>query len=128
MKFSWKDTAATTGVVVIIGLVIALMMGAFESIDGRWALGTFAVLLVGGLTGLITGTAGMMQKAWSSVALYILTASALVITLANAFLNSEAWLVAMGAVMILLWLEFVSTDLLGRRSGTYPRVQSGGTV
>lgn len=127
MTFSWKDTTATVSMVIVVVFTLALMMGAFNTIDARWALGTFAVFLLGGVTGLITGTARMMQRVWSSLFLYVLSLSALAITIVNAFLNSEVWFVAMTAAYVLIWLEFVGIDLFSPASSE-DEIHAGGAL
>jgi hypothetical protein len=126
MSFSWKDTIATISLVIAAGFSIALLLGAFEALEGRWALGTLGLLLVGVITGLVTGTAKMMKDMLSSAATYILAASAVVITIVNAFINSEVWLIAMLATIILLWLDFVTTDMLGKDTNGRTHISSGG--
>lgn len=118
MALTRKDTVATVSIVVAAGIVLALMMGAFESVESRWAIGTFALFILAGVTGAITGTARMMRGAWSAIALYLLTIAAVTITLVNAFINSEAWFVAMGITLALAWLEFVAVDLFATDSGS----------
>ncbi len=128
MSFTWKDSAATISAVVVVGFTLALMLGAFENIEARWALGTFAVFLLAGLTGLITGTAKMMERPWSTLGLYILSLAALTITIVNAFLNSELWFVAMAIIVVLTWLEFITIDLFGRSSTGSTHLPAGGAV
>ena len=118
MALTRKDTVATVSIVVAAGIVLALMMGAFESVESRWAIGTFALFILAGVTGAITGTARMTRGAWSAIALYLLTIAAVTITLVNAFINSEAWFVAMGIMLALAWLEFVAVDLFATDSGS----------
>lgn len=125
MSLTWKDTVATVAAVIVVAFTVTLMLGAFEDIESRWALGTFAVFLVGGLTGLITGTTKMMRSAWSSIALYILSIAAVTIALVNAFLNSEAWFVAMAVTITLLWLEFVGIDLFSRNERPSAHIPGG---
>lgn len=112
MSFSWKDTVATISMVLVILLATLLFIGAFDGIEARWALGTFALFLIGGATGLMTGTARMMERTWSSLSLYLLSVGALVITFVNAFLNSGAWFAAMVVAYALIWIEFVGIDLV----------------
>ena len=127
MTFSWRDTVALVSMLIVTVLALALMLGAFENIESRWALSTFAVLLLGGTTGLLTGTTTMMKRIWSSVSLYALTVAALVITIVNAYLNSEVWFIGMTVAYLLIGIEFLATDLHGRaaKSGLSTR---GGTV
>jgi hypothetical protein len=125
MSLTWKDTVATIAAIIVITFTVTLMMGAFDDIEARWALGTFAVFLVGGVAGLITGTAKMMRSAWSSIALYLLSIAAITITIVNAFLNSEVWFVAMAATITLLWLEFAGIDLFSRDDGTRTHIPGG---
>ena len=126
MSFTWKDTVATISVIIALAFTAALTLGLFDTIEGRWALGTFALFLLGGVSGLITGTAKMMQRPWSAIILYVLSAGALIITLANAFLNSEAWFVAMTSVIVLIWVELVGVDLLLLNKGSRPSIPQGG--
>lgn len=126
MSFSWKDTIATISLVIAAGFSIALLLGAFEALEGRWALGTLGLLLVGVITGLVTGTAKMMMNMLSSTATYILAVGAVVITIVNAFINSEVWLIAMLATIVLLWLDFVTTDMLGEDTDSRTHISSGG--
>ena len=128
MSFSWKDTTATISMLLVVGLTVALMMGAFNDIDSRWALGTFTVFLFGGLTGLIIGTAGMTRRVWSSLSLYVLSLTAVAITIANAFLNLEGLLVAMMAAYILLWVEFVGIDLFSPATEDKTSIHTGGAT
>ena len=128
MSFSWKDTTATVSMVMVVGFTTALMLGAFNDIESRWALATFAVLLLGGVTGLITGTSRMMSKTWSTVSLYVLSIAVLVIAVVNAFLNSEAWFVAMAVAYVLIWLEFIGIDLFSPAADDTTSMSAGGTL
>lgn len=128
MSLSWKDTVATTSMVIAVGFAAALMMGAFQDIEARWTLGTFAIFLFGGLTGLITGTIQMMQNIWSSLGLYILSISALTVTVINAFMNSEILFIAMAATIALTWLEFIAIDLFATNSKKTKHLTRRGTI
>jgi hypothetical protein len=114
MSLSWKDTVATVSFVIVMSFSIALLLGAYDGIEGRWALATFGLFLMAGLTGLITGTVRMLQRTWSSIGLYALSISAIIIALVNAILNSQLWFIAMVATFTLLWLEYVGIDLFSR--------------
>ena len=128
MTFTKKDTVATISMLVVVALTIALLGGAFNDLESRWAFGTFTVFLFGGVTGLITGTTKMMQNAWTSIALYLLSIAALTITVVNAMLNSEAWFVAMTVAYVLIWLEYVAVDLFSHPTNDSTNMSTGGTV
>lgn len=128
MTFTKKDTVATINMLAVVALTIALLGGAFNDIESRWALGTFAIFLFGGVTGLITGTTKMMQNAWTSIALYLLSIAALTITVVNAMLNSEAWFVAMTVAYVLIWLEYVTVDLFSHPTNDSTNMSTGGTL
>lgn len=127
MSFTWKDTVATISMIVAVTLAISLTAGAFESIESRWALATFALLVLGGITGLITGTVKMMERTWSIILLYVVTVAALTITVVNAFLNSQLWFMAMVIAYAVVWLEFLSVDLTTRTPRT-PGLPRGGAA
>ena len=127
MSFTWKDTVATISMIVAVTLAISLTAGAFESIESRWALATFALLVFGGITGLITGTVKMMERTWSIILLYVVTVAALTITVVNAFLNSQSWFMAMVIAYAVVWLEFLSVDLTTRTPRT-PGLPRGGAA
>lgn len=127
MSFTWKDTVATISMIVAVTLAISLTAGAFESIESRWALATFALLVLGGITGLITGTVKMMEHTWSIILLYVVTVAALTITVVNAFLNSQLWFMAMVIAYAVVWLEFLSVDLTTRTPRT-PGLPRGGAA
>ena len=127
MSFTWKDTVATISMIVAVTLAISLTAGAFESIESRWALATFALLVLGGITGLITGTVKMMEHTWSIILLYVVTVAALTITVVNAFLNSQSWFMAMVIAYAVVWLEFLSVDLTTRTPRT-PGLPRGGAA
>lgn len=127
MSFTWKDTVATISMIVAVTLAISLAAGVFESIESRWALATFALLVLGGITGLITGTVKMMEHTWSIILLYVVTVAALTITVVNAFLNSQLWFMAMVIAYAVVWLEFLSVDLTTRTPRT-PGLPRGGAA
>ena len=127
MSFTWKDSVATISMIVAVTLAISLTAGAFESIESRWALATFALLVLGGITGLITGTVKMMERTWSIILLYVVTVAALTITVVNAFLNSQLWFMALVIAYAVVWLEFLSVDLTTRTPRT-PGLPRGGAA
>lgn len=112
MSTVWKAVTATIGVIVVGVMTYAMMAGFASEVDARWALASFGVFIVAGITGLLTGTEPLMKHLWSRVVLYILSAALLVITVTNVFLNSQEWFVALAITVALLWLEFTSVDLL----------------
>lgn len=111
MSTVWKDVWATAGLIVVGVIMYTMMAGFAADFDARWAVASFAVFVVAGVTGLITGTAPLMKRTWSAVTLYALFTALLVITITNAFLNSEAWFVALGINVALLWVEYVGVSL-----------------
>ena len=128
MSTGWKAVTASIGLIVVGAMTWAMMAGFAADYDSRWAVASLVVFVVAGITGLITGTQPLMKRAWSRVTLYILFAALLVITATNAFLNSEAWFVALGINVALIWLEFVGLDLFaseGSSHGTHITPQQG---
>lgn len=118
MSLTWKDALASASLLLVVGFTGMLMTGAFDANQSRWAFGTLAIFVIGGLTGILTGASKMLERAWSASLLYILSAGATIITLANAFINSEAWFIAMAAIFVLMWLEFVLIDFFSPHAST----------
>lgn len=111
MSLTWKDAVATLGAVLVTGVVIALLSGVGGLIDERWIYASVIIFAIAGFTALITGTAYLMNRAWTSVTTYALAAVVVFITAANIFLNSQEWFIALAVVIGLMWLEFVLVHL-----------------
>lgn len=117
MSLTWKDAAATVGVVLAAGVVISLLSGMGEAVTERWMYGSVLLFVIASFTALLTGTAYLMERAWTSAVTYALAVAVVLITIVNLFLNSQAWFIALAVAIGLMWLEFILVHLFSQEPG-----------
>lgn len=128
MSLTWKDGIATIGFLFVAAITIAIMAGFGGSIDARWAYGSALLFIVLAFTAMLTGTASLMQRSWTSTSTYILAGLAVILTALNIFLNSEIWFAMLAVVITLLWAEFVSVDWFSSRPPTHHTPTTGASL
>lgn len=115
MKTSVETSITTAGTLLVVLLGIALLGGMFENTDGRWALGTFAIFVIVGMVGFLTGSKSLMKRTSSRLGLYAVATGIFVSTFVNAFIDSRFLFVAAASLSILLWLDYMSTKYMSER-------------
>ncbi len=128
MSLTWKDAAATIGVILSAGVVIALLSGVGESIDERWMYGSAILFAIAGITALLTGTASLMKRVWTSITTYTLASVVVLITAVNIFLNSQAWFIVLAVAIGLMWVEFVVVHLFSTKAASHYTPTSSGVA
>jgi len=129
MSLTWKDAAVTVGAVLVALVAIGLVMGFGDTIDGRWMYGSALLFAITGFTALLTGTASLMERIWTSVTTYVLSLAVVTITAVNIFTNSETWFIILASAIGLLWLEFIGVHLFTNTPGMHhPTSHRGATI
>jgi hypothetical protein len=117
MKLTWRDGATTILAGLAVVAVVAAMQGWGWPLLGSIAAAVGVVGAIGWAMCMLGGATGSVpsMKDPFTIAMSVLGSVALVLIIAGVITASEGVLVALAAVIVLMWVASTSAHLIRRR-------------
>ncbi|MGZ8642079.1 MAG: hypothetical protein ACXWYF_11610 [Actinomycetota bacterium] len=133
MKLSWRDGATTILAALTVAAVVAVLQGWGWPLLGSVAAGVGVVGVLGWAMCLLSGATGSVpsMKDPFTVGMSVLGSIALVLIVVGVITASEGVLVALAAVLVLMWVVSTTAHAVRREPAQIHTVQPthrGGSI